>query len=499
MIIKTALNPNAGNLFLHLTNRRDGNEDIHVAELRGFASGDLRGALREAAMQRYATHCDKVFYHVSFAVPEQDADKMTSERWAMCADRFERELGLEGHQRAVVQHFKDGRWHQHVVWNRINPETMKAAQLSHERREAIRVARALEKELGLTQVSSRRPAHRADQRPPLEWEKEQARRSHIDADLVRDSIARSWAETGTGQDFDATLQQRGLTLAKGDRRAFVVLDEDGNFYALGARSLPGENSRTIAAKLADVAPDLPNVEQARELIRERELSKRHKRGRKGDAGRGKGDSTGGPTGGPTIGPQAAPETGSAQQAQTGQQPKRPAASETTPPEPETKPTAEAQPAPAPDAIAQRYRRAHAETARAHKAALAQLAEKEKALTEAHDREREGFDQRGPHITAWDRLTGKAAAKQAEWEAKRNRMLQQQKNERAIIERQRRAAEEEHARRVAQLRESEKREKEMQRSFTTSAARKNAPEQQQTQPSRHPNQTGRSRRLKVEPE
>ena len=70
----------------------------------------------------------------------------------------------------------------------------------------------------------------------------------------------------------------------------------------------------------------------------------------------------------------------------------------------------------------------------------------------------------------DRLTGKAAAKQAEWEAKRNRMLQQQKNERAIIERQRRAAEEEHARRVAQLRESEKREKEMQRSITTSAAR-----------------------------
>ena len=144
MIIKTALNPNAGNLFLHLTNRRDGNEDIRIAELRGFASGDLRGALREAAMQRYATQCDKVFYHVSFAVPEQDADKMTSERWAMCADRFERELGLEGHQRAVVKHFKDGRWHQHVVWNRINPETMKAAQLSHERREAIRVARALE-------------------------------------------------------------------------------------------------------------------------------------------------------------------------------------------------------------------------------------------------------------------------------------------------------------------------------------------------------------------
>ncbi len=130
MIIKTALNPNAGNLFLHLTNRRDGNEDIRIAELRGFASGDLRGALREAAMQRYATHCDKVFYHVSFAVPEQDADKMTPERWATCADRFERELGLEGHQRAVVQHFKDGHWHQHVVWNRINPETMKAAQLS---------------------------------------------------------------------------------------------------------------------------------------------------------------------------------------------------------------------------------------------------------------------------------------------------------------------------------------------------------------------------------
>lgn len=496
MIIKTALNPNAGNLFLHLTNRRDGNEDIRIAELRGFASGDLRAALREAAMQRDATRCEKVFYHVSFAVPEQDADKMTPERWAHCADRFERELGLEGHQRAVVQHFKDGHWHQHVVWNRINPETMKAAQLSHERREAIRVARALEKELGLTQVSSRRPAHRADQRPPLEWEKEQARRSHIDADLVRDSISRSWTAAGNGQDFDATLQQRGLTLAKGDRRAFVVLDEEGNFYALGARSLPGENSKTIAAKLADVAPDLPNIAQARELIRERELTKRHKRGRKGEAARGKADSTGGPTGGPTLGQQAAPATGPGQSAQTGQQPKRPTSAE---PAPETKPAAQAQPAPAPDAITQRYRRAHAETARAHKDTLAQLAQKEKALTEAHDRERQSFEERGPRISAWDRLTGKAADKQAEWEAKRNRMLQQQQNERAIIERQRRAAEEEQARRVAQLRDSEKREKEMQRSFTSSAVRQNAPEQQQTHTDRHPNQTGRGRRLKVEPE
>jgi hypothetical protein len=285
MITKTATNGNAGALYRHLTRTDDGNEQIRVAELRGFASDDLRGALREAFMQKDATRCEKVFFHVSFAVPEQDAQKMTAERWAYCADRYERALGLEGHQRAAVQHFKDGRWHQHVVWNRIDPETMKAAQLSHERRASIRVARELERELDLTRVSSQRPTQRREQRPPLEWEKEQARRTKIDADAVRDSISLCWTLSDQGQTFAGALSARGLILAKGERRPYVVLDEEGNFYALGARVLPGEKSRTIAAKLADVERDLPDLAQARELLRQREQVKRHKRGRTGKAGR----------------------------------------------------------------------------------------------------------------------------------------------------------------------------------------------------------------------
>jgi hypothetical protein len=459
MIIKTATNGNAGALYRHLTRTDDGNEQIRVGELRGFASDDLRGALREAFMQKDATRCEKVFFHVSFAVPEQDAQKMTAERWAYCADRYERALGLEGHQRATVQHFKDGRWHQHVVWNRIDPETMKAAQLSHERRASIKVARELERELDLTRVSSQRPAQRRDQRPPLEWEKEQARRTKIDADAVRDSIWVCWTLSDEGRTFAAALEARGLTLAKGERRPYVVLDEEGNFYALGARLLPGEKTRTIAAKLRDVERDLPSVEQARDLMRERELVKRHKRGRTGEAG-GKDGSEGRGEGAPPF-----------------------------------------------DAslIEERHRRQHVEANKEHAELLRRIAEKEKKLAEAHDRELEAFEGRGPDIGAWDRLTGRAAKKRAEWETRRQRLIEKQKNERAAIERQRRAAEEEHKRRVAQLREFEKQEKNLQRSFAGRTRQPGAPEPQNKSmaaPQREPRQArprGRARRLKPEPE
>lgn len=445
MIIKTATNGNAGALYRHLTRTDDGNEQIRVGELRGFASDDLRSALREAFMQKDATRCEKVFFHVSFAVPEEDARKMTAERWAYCADRYERALGLEGHQRATVQHFKDGRWHQHVVWNRIDPETMKAAQLSHERRASIRVARELENELGLTRVSSQRPTQRREQRPPLEWEKEQARRSKIDADAVRDSISLCWTLSDQGQTFAAALEARGLLLAKGERRPYVVLDEAGNFYALGARVLPGEKSRTIAAKLRDVERDLPSIEQARALLREREIVKRHKRGRKGkDGGEGAG-------GGPPF-----------------------------------------------DAslIEERHRRAHAEAKKEHAEHIHQIAEKQKKLAEAHDNELEAFDERGPRISVWDRLAGNAGKKQAEWEAKRARLVQKQKNERAVFERQQRAAEEEHKRRVAQMREFEKQEKQLQRSFAGRTMQQTATQKHEQEQTRT---RGRGRRLKLEPD
>ena len=50
------------------------------------------------------------------------------------------------------------------MWNRVHPETGLAAQLSHDCRIALRVARELEQEMGLAPEGSQRPEHRVQQR-----------------------------------------------------------------------------------------------------------------------------------------------------------------------------------------------------------------------------------------------------------------------------------------------------------------------------------------------
>lgn len=285
MIIKTALNAHAGNLHRHLTRTDDGNERIRVVEVRGCASEDLLQSLREMKATAAGSRCEKSLYHCSFAAPLADAERLQSDAvWLHCADRLEQEFGLENHARAVVHHFKDGRWHQHVVWNRIDPETGRAAHLSHERRRAIKVARELERDLELTPVPSQRPEHRKEQRPPTQWEKESARRTKIDADKVRDQIADCWKRSQDGEQFVVELFKSDLILARGDRRAFVVVDTAGNFYALGARVLPGETAATVRERLGPVAPHLQTLEAAKKAAEWRSESKRYKRGGKSGEG-----------------------------------------------------------------------------------------------------------------------------------------------------------------------------------------------------------------------
>ncbi|WP_413783253.1 relaxase/mobilization nuclease domain-containing protein [Asticcacaulis benevestitus] len=61
-------------------------------------------------------------------------------------------MGLEDHQRVIVFHRKDGREHCHVVWNRIDADTLLAAHHSHNCRIHEQVARSLERESGLNRT-----------------------------------------------------------------------------------------------------------------------------------------------------------------------------------------------------------------------------------------------------------------------------------------------------------------------------------------------------------
>lgn len=117
MILKGSQRQGARLLAVHLMNRRD-NDHVSVADLRGFASGDLFGAMAEVEAIAKGTNCRQPVFSLSLN-PPKGAD-LGMDDFVAAADRAETALGLDGQPRAIVIHEKDGRRHAHAVWSRID-------------------------------------------------------------------------------------------------------------------------------------------------------------------------------------------------------------------------------------------------------------------------------------------------------------------------------------------------------------------------------------------
>ena len=101
------------------------NESVAVVELRGVSATDLPGAIEEMRALSLATRSRRPIYHASISPDADEARRMAPRQWSEAVDELGRRLGLDGHQRAVVQHTKSGRTHVHVVWSRIDPATLR--------------------------------------------------------------------------------------------------------------------------------------------------------------------------------------------------------------------------------------------------------------------------------------------------------------------------------------------------------------------------------------
>ena len=202
------------------------------------------------------TQCEKNFYHVSVAI--QDHEQLKREQWLDVAERIGQEFGIGDHARAVVFHVKDGKEHMHVVFSRINPETMKAAHLSHDYRRVVRLARELEQELGLEPVQSRREEQRELQRPAHDWEAELGRRAHVSPQEHRDILADCYRVSDNGKAFQAALSECGFILCAGDRRGYLAVEvKSGALYAIDKR-LTGDSAAKIRERFSDLLP-LPHL------------------------------------------------------------------------------------------------------------------------------------------------------------------------------------------------------------------------------------------------
>lgn len=250
----------ARDLARHLL--KEENEHVEVHELRGFASDDLVGALSEAYAVSRGTRCKKFLFSLSLNPPPQE--RVGTSVFEDAINRVEARLGLEGHPRAIVFHEKNGRRHCHVVWSRIDPHEMKAAQLSHS---SLKL-RDLGRELWLEHGWRRMPPGFMDSklRDPrnftlAEWQ--QARRAGVDPRQIKQTIQECWAASDGRASFEAALKEHGLWLARGDRRGFVALDHQGEVYAVSRWA--GVKAKDAAARLGDVS-SLPGVEEAKATI-----------------------------------------------------------------------------------------------------------------------------------------------------------------------------------------------------------------------------------------
>lgn len=260
MIAKGTTHNNGARLATYMVTAKPG-EQAELWQLRGFASADIRDAFRSIHVINEPTHCEQPFFHVQVRNPENE--HLNRVQWERVADRVESKLGLTDQPRAIAFHrdAATGHEHMHVAWSRIDEDSLTAKAMPFFKLRLKEVSRELETELGLTPVRNHRES---PVMAPSRDEEEQAKRLNVEVRDVRQTIRAAWEHSDNGHSFRAALAEEGLTLAKGDKRDFVVIDHEGGINALGKRIL-GNTAAEIRARTADLDRDrLPTIEQARE-------------------------------------------------------------------------------------------------------------------------------------------------------------------------------------------------------------------------------------------
>lgn len=263
MILKGSQRGGSKQMAAHLLKMHD-NEHVEVHELRGFLSDDLHAALHEIYAVSRGTRAKQFMFSLSLSPPADE--RVPIEVFESAIQDAENRLGLEGQPRAVVFHEKNGRRHAHVVWSRIDTEQMKAINMPHFKLKLREVSRDLYLEHGWQMPRGLMNSRERDPRNFTRAEWEQAKRAKQDPKALKALFQECWARSNSSKTFAQSLQARGYTLARGDRRGYVAVDFRGEVYAIS--KWVGVRTKDVQAKLGK-ADSLPSLEQAKADISNR--------------------------------------------------------------------------------------------------------------------------------------------------------------------------------------------------------------------------------------
>jgi hypothetical protein len=216
-------------------------------------------------------------YHAQISPAPKYAQTMTPEQWKRAADILGEELGLQGQPRALVLHggkddaMKDDRPHLHVVWSRTDIDEMKFRSDSFNYQAHERASHRMELEFGQEFVPGKHAKRDREQQPEFPREKmshdeaQQAERLGMTKAERIAQIAAIRKACDDGLAFKNALEEAGYVLAKGDRRGFTLVDQQGEIFSL-SKHLPDLKGKDYKAFMATVDPaTLPTVEEAKAI------------------------------------------------------------------------------------------------------------------------------------------------------------------------------------------------------------------------------------------
>lgn len=246
MILKASQRGGAKQLGLHLLKTEE-NEHVELHDIRGFMSDDVVGALREAEAIAKGTKCRQFLFSVSLNPPEQE--RVHIETFETALKAIEEKNGLNGQPRVVVFHEKEGRRHCHAVWSRIDPETMTAKPMSFYKNKLREVSRQLYLENGWQMPRGLIDPKDRDPRNFTLDEWQQAKRIGRHAGELKELIQEAWATSDSARTFAHALEERGLYLARGDKRGHVAVTYEGEVISIARAS--GKKAKELKARLGE--------------------------------------------------------------------------------------------------------------------------------------------------------------------------------------------------------------------------------------------------------
>lgn len=260
MILKASQRGGAKQLGLHLLKMTE-NERVEIHEVRGFISDDVMDAMHEAYAVSRGTKCKQFLFSVSLNPPK--TENVRIEVFEQALAKIEERNDLTDQPRIVVFHEKEGRRHCHAVWSRIDAESMTAKPLPHFKLKLRDVSKELYIENGWKMPRGFIDHKQRDPRNFTLDEWQQAKRHGHNAKDLKALVQECWAASDSRQAFASALRERGLYLARGDRRGHVAVTYDGEVHSIAR--MVGKPAKDIAGRLGDPA-SLPSVEEMRAHI-----------------------------------------------------------------------------------------------------------------------------------------------------------------------------------------------------------------------------------------